>query len=190
MALKYYELSFYLNALHKFPEGEYHAHTWEIELKLVDVEKNHFKYHQIEENVNDWLTRLEDKKLNELILFDSFIPTTEKIAEVLYFSINEIINNIGYRLEALKIIENGNRKYIISKSIIDSFAPFDTEKEYSIAKNNLAKFRSQIQNDKKANKLNDTNINTKLIKNIITTKTKKKAKIKFLNWLLKKKKYF
>lgn len=113
-----YQYKFYLNANHAIfinnVLGQVHPHTWEIIIDLLNINKSFVQFNKIEEVINNYLEKYQDKLLNSVEPFDKLNPTLENV--VLYFKDKfiEILNEYNLILLSLEISETPSRSYIIN----------------------------------------------------------------------------
>ena len=114
-----YCLSFYLNATHAIyidgKKGQLHPHTWEITLHLLCPKAQFVKFHELEEGIERYMERYQDKCLNEVAPFHKVNPTLENCCEEFKNKIGRIVDKEGFSLIMIEIKESPSRAYVINR---------------------------------------------------------------------------
>lgn len=110
-----YKLTFFLNASHMVTidgkNSSRHPHTFEITCFIKS--KRFTKFEDIENNVNQILSQLNNSYLNELKAFQELNPTLEYIARLLHKVIGINLESINCNLEKIEVAESPVRSFII-----------------------------------------------------------------------------
>lgn len=73
------------------------------------------EYDETENHVRDYLERFSGQNLNTVPPFDEISPTVERMGEVFYAHLSELLRRVGYQLIKLDISENPQRLFSISQ---------------------------------------------------------------------------
>ena len=120
MKYNQYRFKFYLNATHsiyiKGKLGEEHPHTWEIILNTVKLKDNFIIFNDIEKYIEQYLSKFQDKYLNETAPFNTLNPTLENICGYFKDAFQSLLFEKGWVLLSIEISETPARSYIIDIS--------------------------------------------------------------------------
>lgn len=118
MRFRQYKFKFYLNARHGIYKngvlGEVHPHTWEIVINVVKGRDETVKFHHLEHRVEEFLSRYQDKTLNEIAPFDMINPTLENMCEYFKDELTEILNRNGWIFLMMEMSESPSMSYVVS----------------------------------------------------------------------------
>lgn len=113
-----YKFKFYLNATHSIniygEKGDVHPHTWEIILDTIKVSDNFVLFEEVEDKIDGFLDKYQNKLLNEIEPFNDLNPTLEYMTNYLLEEFQAILNPIGWFIFMIEIAETPRRSYIIS----------------------------------------------------------------------------
>lgn len=115
-----YKLKFYLNAEHYVvlndKRGEVHPHTWEIQLHFGMPRMLFREFTEIENNINEYFKKYQNKVLNEVSPFDAIVPTLENMSDCFAEECANIIEQLGGVLYSLETAETPTRIYCVTLS--------------------------------------------------------------------------
>ncbi|WP_310602467.1 6-carboxytetrahydropterin synthase [Anaerosporobacter sp.] len=113
-----YKFKFYLNATHAIyidgKCGAPHPHTWEIILHTVKMEEEFIRFHEVEEQIEGYLEKYQNRFINEIPPFDILNPTLEYITQFMLEQFQNILNPTGWVIFTIEVSETPTRSYIIS----------------------------------------------------------------------------
>ena len=106
-----YRIKFYLNARHFIiidgHKGETHPHTWEMVLDIRFGRSSFVEFRTFERGISDYLSKYQNRTMNDIAPFDSVLPTLENIVDVFAEDFYTIIHDIGgvlTRIEASDLV--------------------------------------------------------------------------------------
>lgn len=112
-----YRLKFYLNARHYIilnsHKSEVHPHTWEFALTIQVARDSFVEFKAFEDGIMDYLSRYQNKVLNEEEPFDVILPTVENMTDYFAKDFMNIIRGIGGVLLQVEASETPTRSYIV-----------------------------------------------------------------------------
>jgi 6-pyruvoyltetrahydropterin/6-carboxytetrahydropterin synthase len=112
-----YQLKFYLNArrymIHSGLRGETRPQTWEFRLNVRVGRGAFIPFRTFEEAINGFLSKYQDKLMNEVEPFDEFLPTLENVSVCFAREFHEIIRKLGGVLVRLETSKSPTRSYIL-----------------------------------------------------------------------------
>jgi 6-pyruvoyltetrahydropterin/6-carboxytetrahydropterin synthase len=112
-----YQLKFYLNArrymINNGVRGDVHPHTWELCLRIRVGRGSFIAFHTFEEAVGGYLSKYQNRLLNEVEPFDEILPTLENITICFAKDLHEIIAELGGRLIRVETSKTPTRSYIL-----------------------------------------------------------------------------
>ncbi len=115
-----YKIKFYLNMRHYIiingTKGETHPHTWEFAINIRFGRSSFVEFNKFEKGIADYLSKYQNKILNEEEPFDSILPTLENVADYFSDEFYKIINATGGVLTTLEASETPTRSYIVNLS--------------------------------------------------------------------------
>ncbi|TAH65381.1 MAG: 6-pyruvoyl tetrahydrobiopterin synthase [Anaerolineaceae bacterium] len=113
-----YKFKFYLNASHAIyingSMGERHPHTWEITLYVLKEREEFVQFSNLEEKINEWMKKYQDKFINQIAPFDTINPTIENCCDFFKENLKIILQNEGWILLSIEISETPTRSYIVN----------------------------------------------------------------------------
>ena len=114
---KIYEFKFYINAAHRIlihdSFGEEHPHTWEMSLILEKQDSDFLKFEQFEQRIEQLLLPFQDVLLNEIPPFHQINPTLENFCDYLKGRIEQLLDELPWKLRCIKMSETPVRSYLI-----------------------------------------------------------------------------
>ena len=115
-----YKIKFYLNMRHYIiingTKGETHPHTWEFAINIRFGRSSFVEFNTFEKGIANYLSKYQNKILNEEEPFDSILPTLENVADYFSDEFYKIINSTGGVLTTLEASETPTRSYIVNLS--------------------------------------------------------------------------
>lgn len=96
-------------------KGAVHSHTWEISMSISLDKEVFLSFKDIEEEINEMLSRYQDKYLNEIPPFDRVTPTLENVCDHLYLRLSGALRNKGWLLLNMEMSETPARAYQVSE---------------------------------------------------------------------------
>ncbi len=113
-----YKIKFYLNMRHYIiingKKGETHPHTWEFALNIQFGRSSFVEFNTFERGIAEYLSKYQNKVLNEEAPFDSMLPTLENVTDYFSEEFYRIIYKIGGIMTRLEASETPTRSYIVS----------------------------------------------------------------------------
>lgn len=130
MGYSQYKFKFYLNAIHAIyiqgVMGEKHPHTWEIEISTLKQQEEFVQFKEVEEPVEKFLDKYQNKFLNACEPFKDINPTLENITNYLLKEMQAILMPIGWYIFCIEVGETPSRSYIIS--LVENSAKSELQK--------------------------------------------------------------
>lgn len=121
-----YRIKFYLNARHFIiidgHKGETHPHTWEMVLDIRFGRSSFVEFRTFERGISDYLSKYQNRTMNDIAPFDSVLPTLENIVDVFAEDFYTIIHDIGGVLTRIEASETPTHSYILNLSEHDEDA--------------------------------------------------------------------
>ncbi len=115
-----YKLKFYLNARHYIivggRKGEPHSHTWEFALTIRFGCTSFVEFNVFEKGISKYLSRYQNKVMNEEEPFDGILPTLENMTDYFSGEFYRVIHEIGGILTKVEASETPTRSYILNLS--------------------------------------------------------------------------
>lgn len=116
-SVREYKIKFYLNASHYIlsngKKGQVHPHTWEFVLRIALSSTDFVEFRQFERGINDYLSRYQNKLLNEIHPFTDALPILENIVDIFARDFYKIIRDAGGRLTEIEGSESPTHSYIL-----------------------------------------------------------------------------
>jgi 6-pyruvoyltetrahydropterin/6-carboxytetrahydropterin synthase len=94
--------------------GEVHPHTWEFCLNIRVGRSSFTAFHTFENAVNRYLSKYQNRTLNEVEPFNEIIPTLEYMTDFFAKDLHDIIDALGCHLIRVAGSESPTRTYILS----------------------------------------------------------------------------
>lgn len=114
-----YKYKFYLNANHSIViddrVGEIHPHTWEIVMDALKVVEGFVQFSEVENTVEGFLSKYQDKYINDVDPFDTVNPTLENLCEYINIALGELLLEKGWLILRIEMSETPARSYIIDR---------------------------------------------------------------------------
>lgn len=133
-----YRFKFYFNASHAIytngVQGEAHHHTWELTINTLKIENSFVPFHEIEKEMENFLSRFQDVHINTVSPFKTINPTLENLGNYLKEQTQKILYDRGWLLLSIEISETPARSYIINLSD-ELDTKYDTEIQHATKKN-------------------------------------------------------
>lgn len=131
-----YKLKFYLNGSHYIimngRKGEVHPHTWEFALNFRVARNTFREFNEFEKEINQYLSKYQNKVLNDIEPFQSILPTIENITEYLSEEFYRIIHDLDGILDYIEASETPTRTYIYRLSENNENAKLSSDLEEDI----------------------------------------------------------
>jgi len=113
-----YKFKFYLNASHAIyingAMGEKHPHTWEITIYVLKEREEFIQFNIVEEKVNEWMSKYQDKFINQIPPFDTINPTLENCCDYFKENLQAILRSEGWILLSIEMSETPTRSYVVN----------------------------------------------------------------------------
>lgn len=182
MIVRKYNFRFYLHARHQMHINgsltNIHPHTWELQLSIIKKEKDFIQFSETEEIITNYLSKFENKFLNELTYFKNITPSTENLGEILFKELNKLLINKNWVLISLKISENPSRTYSIELDEIHALNNVESIYESSTDfMNDDEQIENNIQKTKKENEACEEEILDTLQEDITLDNNEKKQEL-------------
>jgi len=140
-----YRFKFYFNASHAIytsgNQGEAHHHTWEVTINTLKIQNSFVPFHEIEKEMETFLSRFQDVHINTVSPFKTINPTLENLGNYLKEQIQKILYDRGWLLLSIEISETPARSYIINLSD-ELETKYDTEVQHA-TKNTVEKMAEE-----------------------------------------------
>lgn len=125
------------NAMHNLDLDDpkkMHAHTFRVGMYVVDREKDHPVFQNIEKGIRSYFDHYQGIRLNELPKFKDIIPTLENIGDIFYRDLKPLFEENGLQLLSLEIGDSPISVYCIGERLllgdISSLTPEGAAEEY------------------------------------------------------------
>ena len=113
-----YKFKFYLNARHAIyiggRLGAIHPHTWEISLNVIKNSDDFIEFHKLEKEIEKFMSKYQDKTLNDVEPFDAVNPTLENCCNYFKNELSRILAEQDWKLLMMEMSETPSRSYVIS----------------------------------------------------------------------------
>ncbi len=113
-----YRLKFYLNARHYIiignEKGDTHPHTWEFALTILIRKKEFVKFGMFESKIEEYLSKYQDRVVNEVAPFNAILPTLENMVDYFADDLGKVIKEVGGELVCIEGSEGPSRSYILN----------------------------------------------------------------------------
>lgn len=123
MRQREYQFIFFLNIKHSFYSetelGKKHSHTWELEVSMHPMENELVRFREVEQVIQDYLERFQDKYLNMIKPFDRLNPSIENFLDHVAGDIDQRMREKDWEIKELRISENPTRTYAIDRLRMD-----------------------------------------------------------------------
>lgn len=118
MLYRQYKFKFYLNMSHAIyidgKRGQSHPHTWEIAINTVKLKDSFVEFNKIEECMEEYLSRYQDKLINEIEPFTTLNPILENCCEYFKDQIMNILDEQGWMLLLIEVSESPTKSFLIN----------------------------------------------------------------------------
>lgn len=115
MTSETYRLTFFVNATHTVTingtASSHHPHTFEINCYIRSSQ--FIPFEEMENQVNNVLTPINNANLNELSVFKERVPTLENITRYLNAEITQALKELGCTLVQIEVAESPVGSFII-----------------------------------------------------------------------------
>ncbi len=112
-----YKFKFYLNANHYIyidgKAGQLHPHTWEFEICILRDQEQFVEFAYYEKAIEEYLSRFQNRIMNDVEPFDRIVPTLENIADYFAEELRNLVRGIGGEVVKLESSETPTRSYVI-----------------------------------------------------------------------------
>lgn len=119
MRYSQYKFNFYLNASHAIYIngilGTPHPHTWEIIFHAIKSQKEFVMFNEVEKKIEEFLSKYQNKYINDFEPFDVMNPTLENITAYLLEQFELTLEPLGWIVFYIEVSETPTRSYIISR---------------------------------------------------------------------------
>lgn len=89
---------------------ELHGHNWKVEVEIVSSRLNNLSmvcdFKEIKKKLGGVLNSLDHAYLNRLPYFKKYNPTSEKIAEYIYFKLKKLVKGKDFILKSITVWES------------------------------------------------------------------------------------
>lgn len=118
MRYSQYKFKFYLNASHAIyiggSIGAKHPHTWEIMIHVLKEKEEFIQFSNLENKIENWMKRYQDKFLNEVSPFDRMNPTMENCCDYFKDVFKQLLIEEGWLLLSIEMSETPTRSYYVN----------------------------------------------------------------------------
>lgn len=96
-----------------------HGHNWKVEAKIISSRLNNlamvYDFKEAKKKLEKVLTKLDHAYLNKLPYFKKNNPTSEKLAEFIYYSLKKLIKDKNIILKSVYVWETENQQASFSE---------------------------------------------------------------------------
>ena len=87
-----------------------HGHNWKVEVEIASSRLNNLSmvcdFKEIKKKLGGVLNSLDHAYLNKLAYFKKYNPTSEKIAEYIYFKLKKLVKGKDFILKSITVWES------------------------------------------------------------------------------------
>ena len=96
-----------------------HGHNWRVQVGIICLEQDDIgltiDFKEVKKRLNQVVSELDHKLLNDLPWFRDKNPTSEELARHLYFRLKESFNNLSCQIAEVEIWESENSSLVYSE---------------------------------------------------------------------------
>jgi len=96
-----------------------HGHNWRVQVGIICLEQDdiglRIDFKEVKKRLNQVVSELDHKLLNDLPWFRDKNPTSEELARHLYFRLKESFNNLSCQIAEVEIWESENSSLVYSE---------------------------------------------------------------------------
>ena len=96
-----------------------HGHNWKVEAQICAGRLNKLgmacDFKQVKDKLEKILSRMDHNYLNKLTYFEKNNPTSERIAEFIYFNLKKLIKDKRIKLKSVAVWETESSQAVFSE---------------------------------------------------------------------------